>query len=326
MREHLDNLLESAFTSISIPDEPASLYDPVRYTMDFGGKRFRPRLVLLTAGLCGGELEEALPVALAVEMLHNFTLIHDDIMDNANTRRGKPSVHKKWDKPTAILSGDVLFALAMKQLNEYGNGEPEFLQTRARLMSRFLDVIQTVCDGQALDMEFQSRDDVTTEEYLAMIRAKTAALIRCSMEMGAIVAGADDQMLRKCADIGNHTGLAFQIQDDLLDAVGDSGKFGKKVGGDIIEGKKTYLSILALERADDTDRNVLKQILGNSKTGESEILRVIRIYHDLGVIDSAAKAVTRHYQSARQQLELFEESDFRNEINVLLDKLKVRDN
>ena len=325
IRKQLDYLLEAAFGGLPAPQSPASLYDPVRYILKLGGKRIRPRLLLLSAGLCGGKPEDAVPAALAVEMLHNFTLIHDDIMDNATTRRGKATVHAKWDDATAILSGDVMFILAMKQLTVQGQhaGLPDALNTK--LMQRFLDAVQVVCDGQAMDMEFEHRNDVTLSEYLEMISAKTAALIRCSMELGALIAGADDSIAAKCAAIGEHAGLAFQIQDDLLDAVGDASRFGKKAGGDIIEGKKTWLSILALERADDTDRMILNQILGNEHADESDILRVVRIYHDLGVIDDALKAISEHYNMGLQELDQFEESGYREEIKVLLDKLKVRE-
>ena len=326
LRKQLDAILDTAFRSLSIPEKPASLYDPVRYVMGMGGKRLRPRLVLLTAGLCGGKPEDAIPAARAVEMLHNFTLLHDDIMDNAGTRRGLETVHEKWDDATAILSGDVLFVLALQQLAEQGKHAGLSDAANTRLMQRFLEAIRIVCDGQAMDMDFERRDEVALPEYLEMIGAKTAALLRCSMELGALTAGADEAVVADCGEIGEHAGLAFQIQDDLLDAVGDTSKFGKKVGGDIIEGKKTWLTIRALERADDTDRLLLRQILGSGTADESDVLRVIRIYHDLGVIDDAVRTIKRHYDNASQKLALFEESAYREEIKLLLDKLKVRDN
>ncbi len=326
IRRQLDDILDTAFHSLTIPDKPASLYDPVRYVMGIGGKRLRPRLLLLSAGLCGGRPERAIPAARAVEMLHNFTLVHDDMMDNAGTRRGMPTVHEKWDEAVAILSGDVLFVLALQQLTlQGGHGNlPDSVNNR--LMQRFLEAIRVVCDGQAMDMDFENRDDVALSEYLEMIGAKTAALLRCSMELGAMTAGAGDNVVADCGEIGEHAGLAFQIQDDLLDAVGDTSKFGKRVGGDIIEGKKTWLTIRALEQADDADRLLLRQILGSGNATESDVLRVIRIYHDLGVIDDAVKAIKEHYNNALQKLTLFEESRYREEIKMLLDKLKVRDN
>lgn len=324
--KNLDQLLQTAVESLPIPDKPSRLYQPVRYTLGLGGKRLRPRLVLLSCGLCGGYPEKAVPAALALEMLHNFTLIHDDIMDHAETRRGSPAVHKKWDESTAILSGDVLFVLAMKQLARYNTQYPDNPKLSAVLMNYFLDSVQTVCDGQAMDMDFETRNDVTTDEYEQMIRAKTAALISCSMQMGGVVAGADNNAIESCRIIGDHAGIAFQIQDDLLDAVGDTSKFGKKVGGDIIAGKKTFLSILALERADDADRVILQQILGNQSADEASILRIIRIYHDLGVIDEASQKIKNHYNNALVKLAEFQESDYTREIKSLLDKLKVRDN
>ncbi|MGM0739932.1 MAG: polyprenyl synthetase family protein, partial [Bacteroidota bacterium] len=312
IRNSVDKILASAFDSLNFPKHPGSLYDPVRYIMDLGGKRFRPRLLLLAAGMCGGKPEDAVSTARAVEMLHNFTLIHDDIMDNAPARRGRPTVHERWNDATAILSGDVLFVMAMQQLasTEEHDGN-RGRQPAARMMRRFLDAVQEVCDGQAMDMDFETREMVPLEEYLQMIRAKTGALIRCSMELGAMSAGADDAVVQQCGEIGEHAGLAFQIQDDLLDAVGDTSKFGKKVGGDITEGKKTWLTILALQRADDTDRILLKQILGDKNAKESDVLRIIRVYNDLGVIDDALAAVEEHYYQASQLLAKFEESDYR---------------
>jgi len=321
-----DHLFQSALKSLPIPDQPSRLYQPVSYTLNLGGKRLRPRLVMLSCGLCGGQPEKAIPAALAVEMLHNFTLIHDDIMDNAETRRGQPTVHHKWDEATAILSGDVLFVMAMKQFTRYGKEFPEQHAMTTELTTCFLDAVQEVCDGQAMDMDFETRDDVVSGEYLQMIKAKTAALIRCSMQLGGLIAGAGKEAVEVCGEIGDHAGIAFQIQDDLLDAVGDASTFGKKVGGDIIEGKKTFLSILALERADDADRIILNQTLGDSKAGEDDILKVIRIYHDLGVIDEAAKTINHHYNNALEKLDEFEESEYQGEIKSLLDKLKDRDN
>ncbi len=282
-------------------------------------------LLLYTAGLCGADPRVALPSALAVEMLHNFTLIHDDMMDNAGTRRGEPTVHVRWNEATAILSGDVMFVLAMKQIAAQGKHSGLSGDQNTKLMQRFLDAVQVVCDGQALDMDFEQREDVKLSEYLEMIEAKTAALISCSMELGAMTAGADDKVVQECGEIGRRAGLAFQIQDDLLDAVGDASKFGKKVGGDITEGKKTWLTILALERADDTDRLLLEQILGKRDTDESDILNVIRIYNDLGIINDAVKAIDDHYNNALRILDQFEQSAFKEEIKALLDKLKVRD-
>ena len=313
--EHINEIVEQALDGLEIPVHPTGLYDPVVYTMQMGGKRMRPRLVVLACGLCGGDPRKATAPAMAVEMLHNFTLLHDDIMDNADTRRGNDTVHKKWDEATAILSGDVLFVLALKQLNAH-----------AEMMPVFLDAIQQVCDGQALDMQFQKETSVSIADYIAMISAKTAALLRCSMQLGAMTAGADSERVDLCGQIGHHAGLAFQIQDDLLDAVGDKQTFGKKVGGDIREGKKTWLSIRALEQADDTDRWVLDQVMGDRKAPESEILRIIRLYHDLGVVDEAIREIERHYNQALALLERFEKSESHDEINRMLGKLKVRDN
>lgn len=325
LSRHLDELIRSAVSGISLPESPAELYRPVRYTLEDGGKRIRPKLLLLATGLCGGDPKTALSASLAIEMLHNFTLIHDDIMDRAETRRGKPTVFRKWDEPTAILSGDVLFVLALKELLAGSSASEDYDEQTLALMRLFLDTIQTICDGQALDMAFEKRESVSLEEYLDMIRAKTAVLIQCSMHMGALVAEASPEKCLDCAHIGEHTGLAFQIQDDLLDVVGDSATLGKGTGGDIREGKRTYLSILALERADPVDRLVLESILGTREVGEEEILGAIRIYHQLGVVDDARKAVEHHYGRAMERLDMFEDSAYRKEIKSLLDQLMIRE-
>lgn len=321
---HIDELLQAGFGSLIIPDEPSALYDPVRYIMDLGGKRFRPRLLLLATGMCGGRPENALHAALAIEMVHNFTLIHDDIMDDATTRRGHPSVHAKWNETTAILSGDVLFTLAIRKLLEEKRGESITEKKKLTLLSSFLEAVQTVCDGQALDIAFQTREEVTISEYLKMIESKTAALIRCCMEMGALFADAQPKKIELCKTIGTHMGLAFQIQDDLLDATADFSNFGKKKGGDIVEGKKTFLSILALERADKEKKDFLKQLYGNKNAEDDDIEKVIQCYHDLGIIDETASQISSHYEVALKNINEFEESDYLNEIKRLLDKLKNR--
>ncbi len=319
-RQHIEKLLQSAFSALPVPVEPRSLYDPVRYVFEAGGKWLRPRLVLLSAGMCGGSVERALPAALSVEMLHNFTLIHDDIMDRADTRRGRPCVHVRWDRATAILSGDVLFALAVKQLINNGSGNGSI-----RMVDCFLDAVKTVCEGQALDMEFEKRERVTISDYLLMIKAKTAALIRGSMELGALFAGAGHDMVQRCGVIGEHAGLAFQIQDDLLDATADSSRFGKQIGGDIREGKKTFLSILAMERADENQRKWLEESLGNRNAGKEELLRIVNIYEELGVLEMAQSEIAKHYNKAVKELGFFGQSSYSNEIKLLLDKLRVRD-
>lgn len=293
--------------------------------MSNGGKRIRPFLVLLGCDMCGGTSGEAMHAAMAVEILHNFTLLHDDIMDKAETRRGKPSVYKKWDESVAILSGDVMFARSVSELQYYGESDRYSKEQYSRLNGLFLDAIRIVCEGQALDMEFERRREVRLEEYLAMIESKTAALLAASLQMGGVVAGAEHRRIEGLGELGMQMGTAFQIQDDLLDVVGDPDKFGKRVGGDIAKGKKTYLTILAQQRAEGQQKKVLQNILHDKSPSSVDIRKVIDIYRDLGVIEDTRKAVSEHYGFALAQLEAFGESDSKTQLFELLKKLINRE-
>jgi len=311
---------------IQLPQTPNSLYDPIRYTLDVGGKRIRPMLVLSSCGLCGADPLIAEAAAAAVESLHNFTLIHDDIMDKADTRRGLQTVHKKWNSETAILSGDVLFALSFGALKYYADHDSISKKQLSRLLDIFVKSTITVCDGQALDMEFESRNDVSLEEYLTMISWKTAALLSGSMELGAIIANASDEQIQWVSEIGRLAGIAFQIQDDLLDVIADPDKFGKKSGGDIIEGKKTFLLISALERAHGEDLELLKSIPGKSNISENDVKNVTTLMYKLGVIDSAEQEIKSLYDQSFELLNNFPESEHKEKIKALLNQLTVREN
>lgn len=323
--DKLTRLIENAISSIPIPDEPESLYQPLRYALGLGGKRIRPRLTLLGCGLNGGDVEDAIPAAMSVELLHNFTLIHDDIMDRAASRRGSPTVHTRWNQSVAILSGDVLFAIAYDQLNAYGTDNRYTKQQYHHLHQLFFDAVRIVCEGQAMDLDFEGRTEVSIDEYLHMISGKTAQLLSCSLQMGAVVAGAGKDQVDDAGVVGMEAGIAFQIQDDLLDAAGDPDKFGKKVGGDIFEGKKTWLSILALQKADRVQKAELLRILQIKENSQDEVNKVINLYFELGVIDEAQKAVEAHYLNAISHLDKFAGSTYKNEINALLNQLKTRD-
>lgn len=220
---------------------PESLYDPVHYILQLGGKRLRPLLTLLSAQMYGSTIEKALDASLAVEVFHNFTLLHDDIMDDADLRRGKETVHVKWDVNTGILSGDAMLIMAYRLFNSY---DP---QTFYELNQVFSTTALEVCDGQQYDVDFETRDDVTIDEYIEMIRLKTSVLLGCALQMGAIIAGESKEEQQKIYDYGIHLGIAFQLMDDYLDAFGDPATFGKEVGGDIRENKKTYLYLKSLE-------------------------------------------------------------------------------
>ncbi|WP_158841106.1 polyprenyl synthetase family protein [Polaribacter sp. L3A8] len=232
-------------------NEPKNLYEPIDYIIKLGGKRMRPILTLMAADIFSESYEKAMPAALAVEVFHNFTLIHDDIMDDAPLRRGKETVHEKWDLNTGILSGDAMLILAYQYFENY---EPIVFQKLAKLFSK---TALEVCDGQQLDVDFETRNDVTIDEYINMIRLKTSVLVAAALKMGAIVAETSDENANLIYEFGLNLGIAFQLQDDYLDTFGDPKTFGKQIGGDIIENKKTYMYLKALEVASEDDKRKL---------------------------------------------------------------------
>ena len=255
--------------------EPKNLYEPIDYILKLGGKRIRPVLTLMAADIFSSDFKKALPAALAVEVFHNFTLIHDDIMDAAPLRRGKATVHEKWDTNTGILSGDAMLILAYKYFENY---ESVVFQKLAKLFSK---TALEVCDGQQLDVDFETRNDVTIPEYINMIRLKTSVLVAAALKMGAIVAEANNENANLIYDFGLNLGLAFQLQDDYLDTFGDPETFGKQVGGDIIENKKTYLSLKALEVATEDDKGKLAYLyrkkLADSADKISDVQRIFEL-------------------------------------------------
>ncbi|MEL7834604.1 polyprenyl synthetase family protein [Fodinibius sp. Rm-B-1B1-1] len=324
-QQQISEQIEEQLEALDLPEEPSLLYDPVRYTLSLSGKRVRPYLTLIGCGMCGGDLEEALPAAISIELLHNFTLLHDDIMDRAETRRGEPSVFKKWNSNTAILSGDAMYAKAFKQLQYYGEEDSYSKNQYKTILDLFLDSAETVCEGQAFDLMFENQPDVSIEEYIRMIEGKTAALISGALAMGGAVAGVSSDVLEELQYVGKKAGIAFQIQDDLLDATADPDKFGKKKGGDIIEGKKTYLTLLALDRCNTKQEAELKAILGDPESEIEQINRVIGIYEDLDIIQDTKKAVQYHYQEALTHLEAFEDSAYKTEIFSFFNRLISRE-
>jgi geranylgeranyl diphosphate synthase type II len=255
--------------------EPKNLYEPIDYIIKLGGKRIRPVLTLMAADVFNTDIEKALPAALAVEVFHNFTLIHDDIMDDAPLRRGKVTVHEKWNLNTGILSGDAMLILAYQYFENY---EPKVFQRLAKLFSK---TALEVCDGQQLDVDFETRNDVTIEEYITMIRLKTSVLVAAALKMGAIVAEVDDANANLIYDFGLNLGIAFQLQDDYLDTFGDPEKFGKQIGGDIIENKKTFLYLKALESAKKKHKKKLEfyynQNLEENSLKIAEVKRIFEI-------------------------------------------------
>lgn len=313
-------LIESELEQLDLPEKPTTLYEPQRYILSGSGKRIRPILGLMGCGLCGEEAKKAIPAALAVELVHNFTLIHDDIMDQADVRRGDPTVHVRWDNSTAILSGDGLFVQALLQLQKL---QPEIDYKKANKI--FLDGINRVCEGQALDMEFEKRMDVSTGEYLEMIGGKTAALLSVSLQLGGMVAKASYEQLGYLKQLGESLGLAFQIQDDLMDVIADPEKFGKKQGGDISEGKKTFLMVQTLEACNLDEREWLTDCLSHRPLQSEEIQNVLKLYKKYGVIESAEKLSNEYYEKAVLTLNQFGDSDYKQDLQQLINYLKRRD-
>lgn len=321
----LYSLIQKEISELDISQAPKYLYEPYTYAMEMGGKRIRPLLALLACGICDGDVENAIPSALAVEILHNFTLVHDDIMDRADTRRGKPSVFKKWDQDTAILSGDVMFADAFRQLEFYGENSSFSKEEYFQIHKSFTESTITVCEGQAMDMDFVNREDVGHLEYIDMIKGKTSALLAGSLKMGAISAHGTDSQVKALFNLGMEMGISFQIQDDLLDAIADPDKFGKRQGGDIYEGKKTYLTILALERSNIKQRKFISSTLSDNNSTSEQVKTVLEIMDDLHVISDIKREVQQHYESAIDSLNEFKESEYKQELKNLLIFLKNRD-
>jgi geranylgeranyl diphosphate synthase type II len=273
-------LINRAISDRPYTGTPAELYDPLNYMMSLGGKRMRPLLVLIGCELFDGEVQKALPAAIAIEVFHNFSLVHDDIMDRAPLRRGKPTVHTRWNDNVAILSGDVMLVKAYQLLAQT---DDHCMRAVQEVFSR---TAVEVCEGQQIDMNFEGREEVHMDEYLKMIKYKTAVLLGAGLQIGAIIAGASATDAQKLYDFGTLMGIAFQLQDDYLDVYGDPEKFGKQVGGDIISNKKTYLLIKAMELAGETEKQALDHWLKASPLQPAEKVEAVKaIYDQLGVAE-----------------------------------------
>ncbi|WP_139957791.1 polyprenyl synthetase family protein [Flavicella sediminum] len=273
--------------------EPKKLYEPITYILDLGGKRLRPVLALMGADAFGVNYKEAMHAAAAVEVFHNFTLLHDDIMDDAPLRRKKATVHEKWDVNTAILSGDAMLILSYKFLEFY---EGDIYK---QLMQVFNKTALEVCEGQQYDMDFETREVVSIEEYIKMIGLKTSVLVAAALKMGAVIAGASEQDATKIYDFGLNLGIAFQLQDDYLDAFGDPETFGKQVGGDIIENKKTYLYIQALANASERQKNELVAWYAkNLESNAEKISSVKQIFTSSGAAEMTKKEIKSYTEKA----------------------------
>ena len=286
--KQIAEMFERYIALVNMPDEPQRLYAPIRYSLAEGGKRMRPVLTMLAYNLYADDVQSVLPAAAAVEVFHNFTLLHDDIMDNAMVRRGRPSVFARWGSNVAILSGDVMMIEAYRHLQGV---ESKFLP---EVFERFNAMAAQVCEGQQYDMDFETQAKVAVAEYMNMIELKTAALLSGSVVIGATIAGASEDDLHKLYKFATEVGIAFQLQDDLLDSYGDE-QLGKKIGGDILEGKKTYLMIISLSHATEEQREVLRTTHLRTDIDDAEKISTVKaIYDAIG-----AKAMTEQQISVR---------------------------
>ena len=284
-QEYLD-MVNRAIASIPYPQQPAQLYEPIAYHMALGGKRVRPVLALMACDAMGGDVNMSLDAAVGLEMFHNFTLLHDDVMDNADVRRGKPTVHRRWNDNTAILSGDTMLTIATQYIARTANWQ---------VMDLFNRTAIEIYEGQQWDMDYENRNDVTVEEYINMIRLKTSVLLGCALKTGALVADADIQQADLLYEAGVNMGLAFQLRDDVLDVWGDPKTFGKEIGGDIMNNKKTFLLINAMQLAQGDDADELRHWLNDpNATRDNKVAGVTALYERLGVRQLAEDAIARY--------------------------------
>lgn len=293
-QEFLSDYLQSQYED----KEPRNLYEPIHYILDLGGKRMRPVLTLMSAEVFDADYKKALPAALAVEVFHNFSLVHDDIMDDAPLRRGKETVHEKWNLNTGILSGDAMLILAYQYFEQY---EPIIFRDLAKLFSK---TALEVCEGQQWDVDFEERNDVTIPEYLKMIQYKTAVLVAAAMKMGAIIAETSEENANLIYDFGLNLGLAFQLQDDFLDAFGDPETFGKQVGGDIIENKKTYLYLKAVAFSKEAEAKELRRLFSIQPEDNTEKIKTVKeLFNNSGASKATQDAIQDFTCKAFQTLD-----------------------
>lgn len=294
--QELQQQVDSALCHLDLPTEPAELYEPIRYTLQNGGKRMRPVLVLLGCKLFNEDVSQALNPALGIEIFHNFTLLHDDIMDNAPLRRGVETVHRKWNNHVAILSGDATFIKAYQHM----------VKTRPEILPQVLDDFNRtalqICEGQQLDMNFEELESVSIADYLTMIRLKTAVLLGTSLKIGATTGGADGKEAERLYDFGLNAGIAFQLQDDILDVYGESRKVGKQQGGDIISNKKTFLLLKAVEIASDEQRKRLNTLLAGNYADRDKVAAVTALYHELNVRELAEAEMWKYFNRGLESL------------------------
>lgn len=293
-------IIEQEIEGLAYPDSPELLYNPIEYVMGLGGKRIRPLLLLMSCQLFNEDVMEAIPAAIGIELFHNFTLLHDDIMDNAPIRRGHKTVHEKWDANTAILSGDVMMIQAYQLISKVENS------TLKEVLDIFSKAAVTVCEGQQLDMNFETQSNVCLQDYMTMIEYKTAVLLAASLKMGAAIAGANKEEQDHLYEFGINMGIAFQLKDDLLDVFGAVDAFGKRLGGDILANKKTFLYLKSLQIADDETKSKLDFHYSNNDKSERKIKDVKGIFEDLEIQKHTINMMRSFYTKAMKHLDAVE--------------------
>jgi geranylgeranyl diphosphate synthase, type II len=320
--EDLSGILEKAISNLRLPDEPVNMYKPIQYVLSSGGKRVRPILTLAACNMYKETIDQAIYPALAVEVFHNFTLVHDDIMDKASIRRGKETVHEKWNTNVGILAGDAMMILAYKLLNKTDK------QYIVPIMDVFNEFSLGVCEGQQFDMDFEKAKYVTQDEYSKMIELKTAVLLKGALQIGAIIGDAKDSEVIEIGKFGINLGMAFQLQDDLLDAYSDSKIFGKKLGGDIIENKKTILTVIAFNRAQGASLENLKNLYSSAEIDEDvKIAEVLKIFNEINVKEAVELLISNYYTKAIESLEKIDISPSRKEVlSILAQRIMARKN
>jgi geranylgeranyl diphosphate synthase type II len=319
--EELLKKFSQALEKEEFTGQPIELYEPIDYMLDLGGKRIRPVLLLMACDAFGGDVDTAMPAATAVELFHNFTLVHDDIMDGAEIRRGKDTIWNIWGEDTAILVGDTMFTMAMEKLVE--TKHPKIIE----IMEAFLTVSREVCEGQQMDMNFEDEDNVTIPDYLTMIRLKTAKLLGAALKIGAILGNASEEDVRNIYEFGIDIGMAFQLKDDLLDVFGNVDKFGKLPGGDILSDKKTFLLLKALDIAGAKDKNTILEYIGEGEDDpEQKIMDITAIYSKLNIDKITITEMERHFERAEYHLDLVKLPDDRKApLLSLAKKMMYRD-
>lgn len=317
---HLQQAVKSQLDQYIQTLPKTELYQPLTYFLNLGGKRLRPVLCLLAADAFGGQVQEALKPALAIELFHNFTLIHDDIMDQAALRRGRQTVHEKWDESTAILAGDALLIEAYKLL----------ATAPANSIAAILEVFNTtateVCEGQQMDMAYENRTDVSIDDYIRMIGLKTSVLLGCSLKIGALLAGASASDCEQIYQFGVNAGIGFQLQDDLLDAFPLSGKFGKEVGGDILANKKTYLLLRAKQKAAASQTETMEKLLSKGDEPAEKVEQMLALFRDLDIPADTQEMIDKYFSAARKSLDqLSIPAAQKEQLYLFLESLRLRE-